>query len=199
MYRKRKFILGLDLDNVTLLYNDAMQKIVSEKFGVPPEVLADPKFYSFVQSGWPFKDEAHFRQVHGEAVEAGLYTALKPMEGVSEALHELVDAGVGIHVITSRFVNPGQHAKVICETAMSLENHNIPFDNIAFQDDKTRILADVYLDDSPANILALRRAGRHAVVYDASFNRDLPGPRVNNWIEAKEYILDLVKVYDTVL
>lgn len=187
--QKTAFRLGLDLDNVTLKYTDAIRRYTAEEFGVAPETLADPKFYSMFQSGWGFESEDHFRQVHAAAVLRGLYTQLEPMPGASEALWALSDSGVHIHIITSRFVVHGQHSRVIADTAQNLEDLNIPFRGITFEADKKQVNADLYIDDAPYNVEALRAAGKNVLVFDAPYNRHVDGPRANNWTEARDYVL----------
>lgn len=180
-------IIGLDLDEVSVGYMSGLRTAAAAALNVDPESLIEPFSYSLYESGW-FESEDQFREIHGQAVEDGLYAKLEMLEGASEALWDLSNAGFHIHVITSRFVNHGQNARVLADTANSLDRLRIPYRDISFIKDKRRVLADIYIDDSPSNIKLLREAGRHVLTFDTLYNRSITGPRAYNWTEAKAYI-----------
>lgn len=180
--------LGLDLDGVTAHYYRYMRTYCAREFGVTPESLPEPLFYSFVESKWGFESEEHFRRVHGEAVEAGMYANLEVFDGASEALWRLSDAGYHIRVITSRFVNHMQHGKVVAQTAEWLDAKNIPYRDLVFTSHKTEIDAHLYIDDSPSNIKAFQEAGKDVLIFDAPYNRSLDGPRAYNWDDVVKWV-----------
>lgn len=180
--------VGLDLDGVTAHYYAYMRTYCAKEFGVLPESFPDPHSYSFVESGWGFDSEDHFRKVHGEAVQAGMYEALEMYEGASEALWRLSDAGYHIRVITSRFVNHGQNATVVAQTAAWLDKNNIPYRDIVFTSHKTEIEADFYIDDSPSNITKFREANKDVLIFDAPYNRNMGGPRADNWEDVVRWV-----------
>ena len=47
--------------------------------------------------------------------------------------------------------------------------------------DKEQVGADIYVEDSPANIERLRRAGFHTICFGNSSNRDVTAPRAESW------------------
>jgi beta-phosphoglucomutase-like phosphatase (HAD superfamily) len=47
------------------------------------------------------------------------------------------------------------------------------------------------VEDGPHNIEALRAGGHQVIVFDASYNRHLGGPRARDWEEAEAMVLDL--------
>ena len=49
----------------------------------------------------------------------------------------------------------------------------------------------MYIDDGPHNIVQLRAAGFNAIVFDQPYNQDLKGPRVKNWAELEEMVIEL--------
>ena len=55
--------------------------------------------------------------------------------------------------------------------------------------DKDQVGADVYIDDSPDNIRALRKAGHYAICFGNSTNADLLEPRANSWEEVYKLIM----------
>ena len=54
---------------------------------------------------------------------------------------------------------------------------------------KTAVGADLYIEDSPANVERLRGEGAKTVVFSNSTNELVPGPRANNWHEVLELVL----------
>ncbi len=181
--------IGLDLDGVVLNYEDAFRTYLINKKGFDPNKLKPAISYSFKEAGW-FASNEEFVAAHTEAVESGLYRRLRPFPGASEKLWKLSNAGAHIHVITSRFVANHQHAKVVSDTAYSLDKNKIPFRSIGFDAKKTEHVADVYIDDSPSNIIALRGVKRNVLVYDALYNQDFPAPRAKNWDEVYSYVVN---------
>jgi len=179
--------IGLDLDGVTFQYEDGLRQDQMKKTGLPAEHYPLAKDYSTVKSGWPFKTEDEFRKAHAEAVDDGLYENLKLIPGAAAALQRLAADGYKIVVITSRFIRPGQHAEVVRQTTRSLDLAGIPYNEISFTSNKPGIVADVYIDDAPYNIDALRAAGRKVVPYGQEYNKDYEG-RVVDWTEAEAEI-----------
>lgn len=196
-------ILGLDIDDTSGKYLKALKQfIINHEQGGSfaglsesqidshfPDMSAYDSFEWSVING----DRAKFKKYHEDAVDNGLYTQIEPFEGVSDALWKLKNEhDFRIFVITSRFVIPGQNSKVISDTGIWLDKHNIPYDDIMFTSNKVNVLADVYIDDSMHNILPLQEAGRKTIVYDRSYNRHLTGPRAHNWEEAYQLISTMV-------
>lgn len=181
-------ILGVDLDGVCLDYVAAFRQFTAQYLGVEPETLPDPPHYSFYESGWGFRDEAHYREVHGAAVESGLYAQLPLIPGASEALNRLSDADFHIRIITNRFVNHRQNATVVAQTAERLDTANIPYRDFCVVKAKADIAADLYIDDSTHNVNDLRSAFRDVIVFTAPYNLDVPGPRANTWDDVERYI-----------
>lgn len=180
-----KIILGVDLDECVFGYLPAISNHMGIKgFKVPTE---PPAAFSMVENGW-FETMELFRQTHGDAVENGLYEHLEVFEGASEILKDLSKSGYEINIITSRFVNPGQHGLVVAQTAIALDKNNIPYSSLSFLDNKTRFLADAYIDDGPHNLEPLQKLGRYTITFDQAYNRHIPGPRVNSWHEAREVL-----------
>ena len=56
--------------------------------------------------------------------------------------------------------------------------------------DKSAVGADLYLEDNPDNITALRNEGYNTIVVISSLNRHLPGPRAENWAEIEKLVLE---------
>lgn len=192
-------ILGLDIDDTSGKYLKSLKTSIIEdeqdKFfaGMSLSEIDShfPSMSSYSSFEWTVinGDREKFKAYHATAVEKGIYTDIEPFAGVSEKLWQLKDEhDVKIHVITNRFVIPGQNAKVITDTALWFDKHNIPYDDITFTTNKVNIMADVYIDDSEHNIIPLNEAGRKTIVFDRSYNRQIPGPRAKDWNEAYNLI-----------
>ena len=69
-----------------------------------------------------------------------------------------------------------------------LERHGIPYWDLCFMRDKAAVGANLYLEDSPANIEALRSDGHATIAFRNSTNRHLPPPYAEDWIEMEALI-----------
>jgi len=109
--------------------------------------------------------------------------------GAAEALWRLSDAGVWIRVITHRlYVNWG-HATAIADTVEWLDRVRIPYRDICFMGDKPEVGADLYIDDAPHNVTALRESGNRVVLFDAPYNQAVTGLRARDWTECEQMVL----------
>lgn len=180
-----KISLAVDLDDTVLHYCEGLKEFVLENYG--RTITGTPSTYSLYQAGW-FDSDDDFKKVHGEAVEDGLYEQLRPYCNAIENLWDLSDSGYQINIVTSRFVNPGQHEKVAQDTAASLEKYSIPHSNLLFLHDKTKFIADAYIDDAPHNLINLQKVGRNTIAFDQSYNKGIPGHRAKNWTEVRQIL-----------
>lgn len=182
------FTLGLDLDGVCGDYISAFRGYVARYTGVDAHEIPEPLSWDLASSGWPIDSDEHFSQLHADAVRDGLFRSLPPFPGVSQALWRLSDAGVQIRVITHRLFVKGLHSTTAADTVMWLDRHDIPYRDLCFVARKAQVDADVYIDDAPHNIEALRSSGKRVIVFDAPYNREVAGPRAHDWDEAFELI-----------
>lgn len=180
-----KIILGVDLDEVVYKYIEGLRRRMISNGLFPPE--GETAYYSMTASGWFISDEEYF-SFHGQQVEEGLYEDLELHEGASETLHDLSESGYRLNIITSRFVNPGQHQRVVAQTVASLDRDQIPYSNISFLAQKVNQYADAYIDDSPGNIASLTAAGRLVIKRNMLYNVDSPGIPAGSWEEIREIL-----------
>jgi 5'(3')-deoxyribonucleotidase len=109
-------------------------------------------------------------------------------ENASPVLHDLIKSGYEINLLTSRFVNPGQHERVVADTARSLEINDIPYSSLSFVSNKTRSLMDGYVDDAPHNLEPLIALDRFTITFNQTYNRHIPGARANDWLHLREVL-----------
>jgi 5'(3')-deoxyribonucleotidase len=108
---------------------------------------------------------------------------LSPIPGAATALRRLSADGVRIRVITHRLFIKYFHETAVRQTVEWLERHDIPYWDLCFMKDKAAVGADLYLEDSPDNIEALRQDGHKTIVFANSTNSETAPPRANNWQE----------------
>jgi 5'(3')-deoxyribonucleotidase len=179
-----EFTLGVDLDGVVADYEGRLREIAAEILKLDVKKFPQATNWSFVDSGWPFDDVQHYLEVHKEAVRShGLFRRMATIQGASEALWRMSDAGIRVRIITHRLVVNGSHAIAVSDTVNWLDDKRIPYRDICFVRDKAVVGADLYIDDSPNNIKILREsAGDDAVmIYDQLYNRHMDGLRAYNW------------------
>jgi 5'-nucleotidase len=173
-----QLVLGVDLDGVCGDYESALRSSVAARRGVDPSILP------------PQETTGHFHEWDLRAEGFRIFRTMAPYPGVAEVLWRLSDAGVWIRVITHRLLFNGLHEASAGDTAVWLDQHDIPYRDLCFIGDKAMVGADLYIDDSPHNIVNLRDAGRTAIVFDQRYNRHLDGPRVRSWAEVEPLVLD---------
>jgi 5'-nucleotidase len=173
-------VLGVDLDGVCADYEGAFRASVARQQGRDPaELPAQTVLDQYSEWGL---DPASFAETHRRAVtEDRMFRVMAPMRGVSRALWELSDAGVWIRIITHRLCVNWAHETTAADTAAWLDEQRIPYRDLCFIGAKPDVGADIYVEDSPTNVLALREAGRHTIVFDQPYNRHLPAPRATDW------------------
>jgi 5'(3')-deoxyribonucleotidase len=183
----RSFVLGVDLDGVCGDYTAAFRAVVARERSVDAASLPDERSWDFHE--WGVGELGGFDAVHRRAVlEHRMFRHMPVMEGAADALWRLSDAGVWIRIITHRlYVNWG-HAVAVADTVEWLDTNGIPYRDICFLGHKPEVEADCYVDDSPANLVALRDAGNDVIVYDAPYNREIDGHRARNWAEVEHIV-----------
>lgn len=190
------FIFGVDLDGVCANYTAALRPFVAQRFNVNPETLTDDISWNFVE--WGMTSREQYLDIHAEAVvKRRIFATMPTIEGAAETLWRLSDAGVWIRIITHRLQVKGGHANAVSDTCTWLDAHNIPYRDLCFLGAKPQVEADVYIDDSPDNVNALRESGNDVIVFDQPYNREISGPRAHSWQEVETYVLDRMESFVT--
>ncbi|MCZ7565572.1 MAG: hypothetical protein M5U08_18765 [Burkholderiales bacterium] len=65
--------------------------------------------------------------------------------------------------------------------------------DLCFMRDKAAVGADLYVEDSPANVAALRADGHETIVVVNSTNRHLPPPRAASWDEVEHLVVEALE------
>ena len=186
---KKQFVLGVDLDGVVADFIGGLKPIAAEWLGVESSTLTDEISYEFPE--WGLNEFGGYDALHRFAVkERDLFKNLPPIDGAPAALRRLSTNGIRIRIITHRLFIKWFHVEAIQQTVNWLEHHGIPYWDLCFMRDKSAVGADLYLEDNPDNITALRNEGYNTIVVINSMNRHLPGPRAENWAEIEKLVLE---------
>lgn len=188
----RQFVLGVDLDGVVADFARGLKPIAAEWLGVAESSLTDQISYGFRE--WGLERAGGYDALHRFAIkDRELFACLPPIPGAPAALRRMSAAGdIRIRIITHRLYIHWFHKEAIRQTTEWLEHHGIPYWDICFMRDKAAVGADLYLEDSPDNIQALRAAGHETIVVVNSTNDHLPGPRAGSWEDIEAMVRERV-------
>jgi 5'(3')-deoxyribonucleotidase len=184
-----EFVLGVDLDGVCADYTSAFRRIVAMERNVDPNSLTTEVSWDFAE--WGLNRDS-FLDFHKTSVQDHrMFKNMPALEGVSDALWRLSDAGVWIRIVTHRLVTNWGHALIVSDTVDWLDAKSIPYRDICFLGRKPEIEADAYVEDAPHNVEALRARGNTVIVFDQPYNQDLDGLRASNWVEVEAIVSEL--------
>jgi len=190
------FILGVDLDGVVGDFYGAIRKIASEWLNKPLDSLTTEVSYGLNE--WGLSEYGGYDRLHRFAVtQRNIFHEMEPIENAPAVLRKLSNQNVRIRIITHRIFLKYSHRTSITQTVDWLDKYDIPYWDICFMNDKGAVGAHVYIDDAPENIYSLRKQGCNTIVYSNSTNRDLPGPRANNWAEVEKMVMEFREEWKT--
>lgn len=186
MTEKPSFVLGVDLDGVCADFYGTLRVLAAEFLGRPLDDL--PTEVSYGLPEWGLDSKKYVRLHRWAVTQRNLFKAVTPIPGAGPALRRLSDDGVRIRIITHRLFIPHFHATAISQTVDWLDHHGIPYWDLCFMADKGAVGADLYLEDTPSNVRALRSQDAEVIVFTNSTNRDVEGPRANNWEQVEAQV-----------
>ncbi|MFY1691158.1 5' nucleotidase, NT5C type [Plantactinospora sp. WMMB782] len=131
---------------------------------------------------WGVGSKELFDRLHYTAfVRQPGYRTMAALPDSIGALRALSARGHRIRIVTGRLWTAQVIRQAVADTAVWLDRHQVPADDVVFVTDKTAIAADVFVEDAPHFVTALRAAGRSVITVDTRYNRHLPGPRASSW------------------
>ncbi len=191
-----QFVLGVDLDGVCVDFYGKLREIAADWLERPIDELTPEVTYGLPE--WGLDPMGGYTKLHRYAVtQRGLFLAAPPIPGAPAALRRLNEAGIRIRVITNRLFIKYFHEQAVQQTIRWLDAHGIPYWDLCLLPDKAAVGADLYVDDTPENIDALRKKGLNAIVFSNSTNRDVAPPRANDWDELERMILRELEEWST--
>ena len=108
--------------------------------------------------------------------------------GARKYLRLLSNEGARIRIITHRLFIRYFHRMAVAQTVDWLDKNGIPYWDLCFMKQKDQVGADIYMDDSPENVEALRRRKFYTICFGNGTNSDVPQPRVKSWKQAYDVI-----------
>lgn len=167
-----------------------MREIAAEWFEVPINRL--PTNVSYGLSEWGIRGPDEYESLHRFAVtQRELFTTVPVIKGARRYLRELSAEGYRIRIITHRLFIQFFHEASVKQTIRWLDNQGIPYWDLCFMKDKDQVGADIYVEDSPDNLLKLRSRGLYAICFANSTNKHIAAPRATSW----KMVYDLIKAY----
>ena len=180
-----RFVLGVDLDGVVGDFYEAIRVVAAEWLGKPLDDLTTEVSYGLAE--WGFS-QASYPDLHRFAVtQRGLFRDMEPIQGAAAALRRLSERGIYIRVITHRLFIPHFHQEAVEQTVGWLDYWGIPYRDLCLTGDKVAVGADLYVEDAPTNIEALRTTAP-TIAFANSTNREVGGLRAESWEEVEAIV-----------
>lgn len=114
---------------------------------------------------------------------------MPPISSAAPTLRRLSELGVRIRIITNRLFIKHFHQEAVQQTIQWLDEHGFPYWDLCLLPDKAAVGADLYIDDTPANVLALRARDLQTIVFTNSTNRGVGPPRADTWEDVEAIVL----------
>jgi 5'(3')-deoxyribonucleotidase len=190
------FTLGVDLDGVVGDFYGSIRKIAAEWLNKPLETLTTE--VTFGLDEWGISEFGGYDRLHRFAVtQRNIFRDMEPIKNAPAILRKLSNQNIRIRIITHRLFLKYSHRTTITQTVDWLDNYDIPYWDICFMNDKGAVGAHVYIDDAPENIISLRNQGCKTIVFSNSTNRDIHGPRADNWFEVERLVMEAKEEWKT--
>lgn len=182
------FVLGVDLDGVVCDFYAYMREVAAEWLGRPLDALNPEVTYGLPE--WGLTPETYIPMHRFAVTQRDLFRRMRPIEGGPAALRRISETGIHIRVITHRLFIPHFHKEAVQQTVEWLDYYGIPYRDLCFAGEKVAVGADVYIEDTPHNVEALRTVAP-TIVFTNSTNLDVGGLRADTWDEAEALVLSL--------
>jgi 5'(3')-deoxyribonucleotidase len=173
----------------------ALRPVAAEWRGVKPEDLTPDVSYGLNE--WGISGD-EYQELHRFAVtQREIFFKQPPIEGAPATLRRLgYHDSIRIRIITHRLFIKYTHEMSVRQTVQWLEAYGIPYWDICFMKAKGEVGANLYIEDSPNNIKALRVAGKDVLIFTNSTNKTEPGERANTWEDVEKFVLKKVEEWE---
>jgi 5'(3')-deoxyribonucleotidase len=187
---QKPIVLGVDLDGVCADFYARMREVAAIWFEKDIAELTTEVTYGLPE--WDVKD---YPSLHRYAVTAqNLFSTVAIIPGARKYLRLLSDEGYHIRIITHRLFISYFHAMAVKQTIEWLDDNGIPYRDLCFMKDKHQVGADIYIEDSPHNVEALRNELLYTICFANSTNKHVAGPRTGDWGEVYKLIKERAKI-----
>jgi 5'(3')-deoxyribonucleotidase len=179
-------IVGVDLDGVCADFYGRMREIAAEWFECDIKQLTENVSYGLAE--WGVRPEK-YESLHRFAVlQRSLFETCRMIPGARKYLRLLSDDGARIRIITHRLFVFYFHKSAVSQTVDWLDHNGIPYIDLCFMKEKEQVGADIYVEDNPQNIEALRQSGHQVICFGNSTNTHVASPRATSWAEVYRLI-----------
>lgn len=184
-----KYVIGLDLDGTSGAFHKSFRDTLISQQGFDQKRIPvrTPAIYSYVDAG-VFDDLETFSKALFAATGQGVYRMMEPYKGFRKHLTSLVDNGAYVKVITSRPDDALDDTLTWLNTVA-----RVPYHEVFITDEKTKVQADVYIDDKPGHILNFQDVGSNAIIYDQPYNRNIEAPRATAWSQMPDLVKSVLR------
>ncbi len=153
-----RFVFAVDLDGVVADFYGGLRSIAADWLGVPEADLPTEVTYGLPE--WHIEEHGGYDALHRFAVtQRELFKGLTPISGAPRVLRHLSLKDVRIRIVTHRLYIKYFHRQAIRQTVDWLDHYDVPYWDLCFMKEKAAVGADLYIDDSPTNVQALRAQG----------------------------------------
>jgi uncharacterized HAD superfamily protein len=179
--------VGLDLDGVVFDFVHGFSLFLHDHYGAP--VIRSEEATAWYWHADVGLTEAQWHEGFAAFSAGGGFRGLELRPGAWDGVWSLLAAGHEIQYVSARRGAPR------ADTVQALVRNRLPPGPLRISEHKGRAVRelglDVFVDDRPANVLEVLRAGARTFVMDLPYNRcDLPAEivRVAGWRELLERI-----------
>lgn len=183
-----RFVLGVDLDGVVGDFYGAIREVAAEWLGVDVDALT--KEVSYGLSEWGLTQDTYPPMHRFAVTQRGIFGSMKPIDGAAAALRRLSADEFHIRIITHRLFIAHFHQEAIAQTVSWLDHWGIPYRDLCLTGDKVAVGADLYVEDTPSNVEALRTVAP-AIAFTNSTNRHIDGLRADTWADVERIAREL--------
>jgi 5'(3')-deoxyribonucleotidase len=182
-----RFVFGVDLDGVCFDFYGSIREHAARWMGRPIDELTPDFKYGF--EDWGIADYGGYPELHKYLLDHRYFAETPPLANVPQVLRRLSDAEIHIRIITHRLFISGAHEQAVAQTVEWLDTFEIPYRDLCFVEDKPAVGADLYIEDTDRNIIALRAAGNPTIAFGNVTNVGFPGVRLDDWLEVEAVVM----------
>lgn len=188
----KKLIIGVDLDGVCGDFYGIMRKYYADYAEIPLEEL--PEADSFNLNNWGIYERQQYEDFHRFAVtQKNLFQDMPMIKGARKYIKKLSDEGHRICIVTHRLCIKYFHKEATIQTVEWLEKKGIPFWDLCFLKNKASINVDIFIEDTPHNIIDLRKSGTYTICFANNTNIKVDSPRASDWEQVYKLIQEYIK------
>lgn len=169
-------VVIVDMDDVIVDFREGFSTWLQKSYNI--EVDVNSKEYYFITALQ--KSNVNPEEVFSRFISEDGFADLKPVADACLFMKSLKSAGFWVQILTAR---PEEDLRCMYNTYQWLDNHNIPYDDIAFSTEKFRWCAkskyydkkliSFAIDDSPKHATEYAKHGIDVLVPEKSYNKNI--------------------------